>query len=356
MFPNVRLLIVALFASIVTLGCGFGVFAAFGVNHAPLSRLPANTAPLRLVATEPAPASAALSWGAPIGSRITPSDPHIVSFAPAPELEHHEGIGIASLPADDPQPISLAPPPPAQELTGALGAAAPPATVASAPQTPAQEIQRVQAAHDPQISETTKPSEPAPAATAAVEPAAQAPSVEQPATEPDIAHGASAPSAPAENTQPIEAAATAPVPDAKPGEVADKLGVPAPGVPGAIAAATPPSQTPVTEAPAQAINPAPDVMTPGAAAPPAQAGRRAPARLSRAAFHRTVRRVRLAAWPLRRRTAPASRFTQFKNQNPETVVFTSAPPAQQPATRTRSVRRTAKNTTAGLPSGSMDEH
>ena len=39
MFPNVRLLIVALVASVVALSCGFALFAAFRVNHEPLSRL-----------------------------------------------------------------------------------------------------------------------------------------------------------------------------------------------------------------------------------------------------------------------------------------------------------------------------
>lgn len=72
MFPNVRLLVGALFASIVALSCGFGVFAAFRVNHEPLSRLPADTVALQLVTSEavgPHPA-----WGAPFGTTLHASE------------------------------------------------------------------------------------------------------------------------------------------------------------------------------------------------------------------------------------------------------------------------------------------
>jgi hypothetical protein len=68
MFPDVRLLIGALFASVVTLCCGFGVFAAFRVNHEPLSRLPAATAPLQLVINEAAVPGP--TWRAPIGGLL----------------------------------------------------------------------------------------------------------------------------------------------------------------------------------------------------------------------------------------------------------------------------------------------
>ena len=39
MFPNFRLTIVAVLASIVGISCGLGLFAAFRVNHEPLARL-----------------------------------------------------------------------------------------------------------------------------------------------------------------------------------------------------------------------------------------------------------------------------------------------------------------------------
>jgi hypothetical protein len=61
MFPNVRLMIAAMLASIVVLICGFAVFAAFRVSHEPIAHLPAAVAPLQLVAentgaSSPAPA------------------------------------------------------------------------------------------------------------------------------------------------------------------------------------------------------------------------------------------------------------------------------------------------------------
>jgi hypothetical protein len=63
MFPTLRLLIGALFASVIALCGGFGVFAAFRVNHEPLGRLPADTGALQLVAD--APARPVLTWGVP---------------------------------------------------------------------------------------------------------------------------------------------------------------------------------------------------------------------------------------------------------------------------------------------------
>jgi len=63
MFPNVRLLIGAFVASVVALSCGFGLFAAFRVNHEPLSQLPVGTSPVRFVANEAAVPRT--GWGTP---------------------------------------------------------------------------------------------------------------------------------------------------------------------------------------------------------------------------------------------------------------------------------------------------
>ena len=49
MFPDIRLLIVAVVASVVALSCGFGLFAALRVNHEPLARQQTDTAPLHLL-------------------------------------------------------------------------------------------------------------------------------------------------------------------------------------------------------------------------------------------------------------------------------------------------------------------
>jgi hypothetical protein len=51
MFPNVRLLIAAVIATVVVLSCGFGMLAAFRVNHEPFARLPSGAAPLQLLAS-----------------------------------------------------------------------------------------------------------------------------------------------------------------------------------------------------------------------------------------------------------------------------------------------------------------
>ena len=84
MFPNVRLLFGALFASVVALSCGFGLFATFRVNHEPLSRLPAGTAPVQFVANEVAGPRA--GWGTPFDgqSRLNgPQRGEIAADAPA---------------------------------------------------------------------------------------------------------------------------------------------------------------------------------------------------------------------------------------------------------------------------------
>jgi hypothetical protein len=86
MFPNVRLQIVALFVSVVALSFGFGVFAAFRVNHEPLAEIPASAAPLPLGAENAAPSSTAASWGAPFGSRFWLSETQIRGAADLPAL------------------------------------------------------------------------------------------------------------------------------------------------------------------------------------------------------------------------------------------------------------------------------
>jgi hypothetical protein len=86
MFPNIRLQIVALFVSVVALSFGFGVFAAFRVNHEPLAQIPAGAAPLQLGAENAAPSGAATSWGAPFGSRFWLSETQIHGAADLPAL------------------------------------------------------------------------------------------------------------------------------------------------------------------------------------------------------------------------------------------------------------------------------
>jgi hypothetical protein len=75
MFPNVRLMIAAVFASIVALICGFGIFAALRVSHEPLVRLPPATAPLQLVADNAAKSSVAFAPGEPFNGRFQIGNP-----------------------------------------------------------------------------------------------------------------------------------------------------------------------------------------------------------------------------------------------------------------------------------------
>src|ERR1700692_1413358 len=70
MFPNVRLMIAAMVASVVVLSCGFAMFAAFRVNHEPLSRLATGATPLQLAAGNPMPPAAMPTAAESFGSRF----------------------------------------------------------------------------------------------------------------------------------------------------------------------------------------------------------------------------------------------------------------------------------------------
>ena len=48
MFPNVRLMVVAILAAIAGISCGLGLFATFRVNHEPLARLAEGSRPMQL--------------------------------------------------------------------------------------------------------------------------------------------------------------------------------------------------------------------------------------------------------------------------------------------------------------------
>src|SRR5579883_2154771 len=69
MFPNVRLLLAAVVATMVVLSCGFGVFATFRINHQPLAELPIVGAPLQL-ADHASPAMETLAAAGRFGARL----------------------------------------------------------------------------------------------------------------------------------------------------------------------------------------------------------------------------------------------------------------------------------------------
>jgi len=98
MFPNIRLMIAAMVASIVALSCGFGVFAAFRVNHEPLVRLPPVTAPLQLIAGNTA--SVAVAAAEPFDRRVQTSPPQSTARpTEPPTLRRDDREGVESAPA-----------------------------------------------------------------------------------------------------------------------------------------------------------------------------------------------------------------------------------------------------------------
>ena len=70
MFPDVRLMVAATFASVVALMFGFGLFAAFRVSHEPLGRVQPAGAPLQLVTDNAAIPAATIVPGEPFDRRF----------------------------------------------------------------------------------------------------------------------------------------------------------------------------------------------------------------------------------------------------------------------------------------------
>src|SRR5271169_2550605 len=100
MFPNFRLMIAAVAASVVALSCGFGVFAALRVDHEPLARLPPATAPLQL-APDKAPATALLSaHPSPVG------EPEIAVAAPDVPTGENARHESDQTPAAEPEAVA----------------------------------------------------------------------------------------------------------------------------------------------------------------------------------------------------------------------------------------------------------
>jgi hypothetical protein len=76
MFPNFRLTIVAVLASIVGISCGLGLFAAFRVNHEPLAGLSSGKPSLQLAFDSVEPVGDA---AAPFGIRFQVSVPAAIA-------------------------------------------------------------------------------------------------------------------------------------------------------------------------------------------------------------------------------------------------------------------------------------
>jgi hypothetical protein len=137
MLPNVRLVIAAMFATVVALICGFGMFAAFRVSHEPLVRLPTATASLQLAAANTAKLSLAFAPGEPTGRRVAIAAPPSVTLpsgppAPGPELGNDADTG--------PGAVTAAPEPGPAEVEEAASAAGEPKEQAAAPAAPAAPV------------------------------------------------------------------------------------------------------------------------------------------------------------------------------------------------------------------------
>ena len=119
MFPNVRLMVVAILAAITGISCGLGLFAAFRVNHEPLARLAEGSPPLQLALNNRSLGSEA---GAPLEARLPGKDAArlisvpVILAAPSP--------APSPAPSREPSPAPSRTPSPAPEQSGADSALA----------------------------------------------------------------------------------------------------------------------------------------------------------------------------------------------------------------------------------------
>jgi hypothetical protein len=321
MFPNVRLMIVAVCASVVALSCGFGLFAAFRVNHEPLARLPPVAAPAQHAADNPAPPAVATATET-FGTRfqvnrqnsnadvedtgsIAPPSPAVPVAAVPPE--------VAAVTADSPAADS-----------------APPATVAaddsSTPDTPAPGSAAVQSGVAA-IAEVPVTTDADPKAD--VDPKAEAVTETAPAPQSD-AKVAVAP--PAEQSQPVEDAAKIQEPEQQPEQNLET-------VPNAGAKTSAPKDAVAKKASAKA-----------AAKPAAKPAAKGPRRIVR----KIVKRVQVAAKGHYVRRAHARALVQTGSPELDAVFpqphFQSAPPdplAAAPGNVRRSARRSRRAAVGG---------
>ena len=246
MFPNIRLMVGALFASVVALTCGFGLFAAFRVNHEPLSRLPAGTAPIQFVANE------RTGWGTPFDGQSHLNGPQhsaiatdVSAAAPAHQMKAEaastgtaEAIKpvVATIPV-----IDTAPPRAIEQPADVIEPVV--SILSAAPAAPA-----------PQIAPAPTTAMVAPAETAAKSPGSitATPSVQPSESEPQAGRAAPVVAEPS-STKPAEEEAAA-KPDNDSGEAVNAA---AP----AITAATPADQPSAVAPPASEARPAPDAVT-----------------------------------------------------------------------------------------------
>src|SRR5215470_1991134 len=122
MFPNVRLIVVAILAAITGISCGLALFATFRVNHEPLARLAEGSPPLQLALNNRA---LGLKAGASLEARLPGKDAAKLISVPA----------IIATPTREPNPApSSAPSPAPSSASSSAPSSAPSRTPSPAPE------------------------------------------------------------------------------------------------------------------------------------------------------------------------------------------------------------------------------
>ena len=152
MFPNGRLVIVAMLASVVAVSCGLGVFAAFRVNHQPFTRLQSADPPLQLVFGSGAPAPVRDVSAAPFGVRFLLNVPVAV-----PETVSVVSIQREPAPVADPVVPAPQPEPAAADVPSAVPADAQATAVSADQDAPQQASEQAAKENEPAVGQETTP-------------------------------------------------------------------------------------------------------------------------------------------------------------------------------------------------------
>ena len=114
MLPNVRLMIATMFAAVLMLIFGFGMFATFRVNHAPLERA-ASASTLHLFTAQDAAPVLSVTAAAPFNNRFETVGPGSGSVAAlayaAPEPAEQPEAEVVASAADHLEPNAAQPAP-----------------------------------------------------------------------------------------------------------------------------------------------------------------------------------------------------------------------------------------------------
>jgi hypothetical protein len=228
MFPNVRLMIAALFASVIALSCGFGLFAALRATHEPLAHLPPVAGQPPALSNSADPSAFSPANAVTFEHRFSIDSHPVVQVAanlPAPQLSRRDLVESAGAPImlepNLPPDAEMASAPVASVTVGppaAAGPAEPPAIMAMADPPAAVAPQVPTAAEDSNAAEMTT-------ATLAPEPTASAPppdatAAPQAASSEVPVSEAQAPDPPAPNT-PMILAPDPPAPSTQVAQAAD---------------------------------------------------------------------------------------------------------------------------------------